>query len=481
MRFITVLLLALLVPTAWAGSEVESLMRRGRVSEALPLARAEAVAAPDDLDAQERLIDLLFSVGLAPEADRIYRARVAARDDADSWYLLGRAVLAAEDARAAYDTAISKQRDHARAYMGLGAVFRGTGRFQEAEMAYLAALDLNPKLSEAWAGLGAAQLAQGKVAEAVAAARGGVANVPDEADSYLALSVLVPEEAMAALKEAAKRVPDDARVHAAVAEEYLKVGDGANAKVAAEAALRIDPNRGDAQLSLVFADSMASGALDAAGYQGLIDARGAEEEDMTTALAAYDRLIAAHPRSSLPLMGRARVRATMGDRDAAIADLGAALALDPSNVEAMAASGLLLLEAGRASEAKPRLQRASAERPLDVSLTMAYARAQKESGDLDGAVATLARAEAVSPYDARLVLTRAKWLAESKRSSAAYDALREGVKRMPGDDRLVLSLAAAAKDLGRPEEAADLLEVLAERSGSEQLRDLARRLRAGDL
>ena len=45
-------------------SEAERLLRAGRVAEALPVARVEAESAPDDLDAQERYIDALLTMGL---------------------------------------------------------------------------------------------------------------------------------------------------------------------------------------------------------------------------------------------------------------------------------------------------------------------------------------------------------------------------------------------------------------------------------
>ena len=65
-------------------------MLSGRVDEALPVARQEAFEDPANLDAQERYIDLLLTVGMAGMAEQTYRDRVQqAPMDADAHYLLG--------------------------------------------------------------------------------------------------------------------------------------------------------------------------------------------------------------------------------------------------------------------------------------------------------------------------------------------------------------------------------------------------------
>jgi Flp pilus assembly protein TadD len=360
-------------------------------------------------------------------------------------------------------------------------VYRAQGRYEEAIAAYRTATSIDASLGEAWSGLGAAYLGLRKFDDALAAARQGMAHVPGEADSYLAVAILAPSEAPAVLAKAAEAVPDDARVHAALAETWLDAGDGRAAKAAAETAIRIDPTRNDARLSLLFAEAMAARTLDGQGYKDLVEARGLEGVGATEALVAYDGLVGRYPKCSLTYMGRARVRAASGDRDGAIADLSKAVSLDPDNIEAMAVYGLVLLEAGRASEARPMLDRAAADRPYDASLALASASARARVGDKAGALTALAAAAEMHPYDARVLLAYAKALAEAGKATDAYAVLRGGVDRLPGDDRLVLALAAAAKQVGRVDEAADLIDVLAKRSGSAELAEIARKLRSGEL
>lgn len=477
-RLALFLLLLLWSPVSLAGSEVEVLLRAGRVAEALPAARAEAEAAPSDLAAQERYIDILLSLNMPGLADATYRERLGRTPDADSYYLLGRAVLTAEEARELYETALKLDPNHARSMMGMGAVQRAVGQYEEAATSYRAALAIDPGLGEAWAGLGAALLSLGRVDDALQAARQGMANVPGEPDAYLAVSVLAPSEAEEVLTQAVKQIPDDPRLHAALAEVYLEAGNGRGARKEATAALDIDPTRGDARLSLLFADSMARGWMDADGYRGMVEARALEESAPLAARERYDALVAAHSESPLPWMGRARVRAGQGDALGAMEDLREALTRDADNIEAMGAMGLVLLQMGRASEARPPLVRAASERPQDASLAVAAAMAAAASGDRTTALQELDDASTRFPWDARVALTRAKILAEQGRSEEAYRVLKEAAERLPGDDRLVLSLAAAAKDLGRNEEAAVLLDELARRTGNQAFSDLARKVRA---
>ncbi|MGK0349098.1 MAG: tetratricopeptide (TPR) repeat protein, partial [Myxococcota bacterium] len=109
-------LLALSVAGPSRASDAEDLMLAGRIAEALPVAQAEAEAAPGDMDAQERYIDGLLSMGLLGAADATYRARVEAVPSAQSWYLFGRVLVEADEAERAYRIALQSDPEHARSY-----------------------------------------------------------------------------------------------------------------------------------------------------------------------------------------------------------------------------------------------------------------------------------------------------------------------------------------------------------------------------
>lgn len=477
MRSVLFLLMALASP-AWAATRGEQLMLAGRLEEALDVVRDEAVAAPRDVDAQERYIDLLLTLRLPHEATQMYRARVAANpQDADAHYLLGRAATTIAEARAGYEAALRLNPSHARSHMGMGALYRAVQDPAAAETAYRRATELDPKLAEAWAGLGYALLSQGRGEEALAAARQGIAHCPEQADAYLAVAVLAPGESQQILEEAARRIPHDPRTHAALAELYLVRGDGDNAKKAAQRAIAIDPGDSDALLSAMFADAMSRGVLDPAGYQALVQHQRVERTDPDVAARAYDDLVKRYPKCALVYMSRARLLAARGDTKGAVRDLEKALAIEPGNVEAQAAYGLVLYNEQRAAEARPWLEKAAKARPRDASLAMAAAMAERDSGDVPAAKLRLSAASQTWPYDARVAMTRARVLSDAGDREGAYAVLRDAVGRIP-DARLVLALAAAAKDIGRFSEAATLLEELGKATGNASFRDIAADLRS---
>jgi len=465
-------------PTSAAGSQAEALMFSGRVEEALVVAREEALAAPGDLDAQERYIDLLLSVGLPDVAQRTFRARLEDHPtDADAHYLLGRSVTTAEEATASYRRALQLDPDHARSYMGLAAVQRTVGTNREAEAGYRRAVELDPTLGEAWVGLQAVLVVEGRPDEALQVARRAVQALPGEADSYLAISLLAPEEALDTLRTAVDRAGHDPRTHSALGEELLLVPDPAGARAAALRALAIDPALAEPQLTVLFANEMASGDLDLEGYRALVGARRLEAHDPPAALRAYQDLVARYPHTPLTWMARARVRTSLGASAGAESDLRQALLLDPGNVEASAALGLLLHRADRSAEAAPLLNTAAAGRPGDASLAIAAAEALAATGAWDEGLVHLERASSLHPRDVRVILARAKLSSEHGDLEGAYAVLRDALPAVP-DVRLVIALAAAARDLGRLEEAAALLEDLGRQSGEQAFIDMAARLRA---
>src|SRR5690606_20117134 len=113
LRRAVLLALILLSPSSFAAERVESLLRAGRLAEAIPLAEAEARAAPTDLDAQERYLDLLLTLGLPRDAETFCRERVAVKPgEADAHYLLGRALQSPQASRVAYEHALRIDPEH---------------------------------------------------------------------------------------------------------------------------------------------------------------------------------------------------------------------------------------------------------------------------------------------------------------------------------------------------------------------------------
>ena len=441
------------------------------------MVQAQARTEPNNIDAQERYIDLMHSIGLGQTAAQNMRVRAAAEpNSALAMYLLGRAVLSPEDAEEAYLKCLALDPGFARAHMGLGAVRRGTGLHKDAEADYRTALAGDPSLGEAWAGLSAALLSQGKVDAARIVARDAVLAVPGDPDAWLALALLEPGSARMSLLQARTHIKDDPRIFAALAEEELLLGNGAAALVAAEAALALDPGHTGAELSRMFAVELKAGRLDGAAYRSLLIAQELETREPAESVRRYNELVLSHPESPLVWMARARVRQAT-DPTGAVQDLQFALERDPENVEALAVMGLLLVRVGLVAEARPYLDAAATARPHDASLAMHAARAAQKSGDVPAALARMEEAAGRHLTSVEVVLLTAQLRSESGDLDGAYALLQERAPDLP-DVRIGLALAASAKDLGRIEEAATILERLGEITGNPVLGQAAAELRA---
>jgi tetratricopeptide (TPR) repeat protein len=459
-------------------ADAETLLRRGRIGEAIAAAETAARAAPADLDTQELYIDLLQVVGQTGRAVNEARARVEkAPRDPDAHYLLGRALPDLEEARASYEAALRLAPNHARSFMGMGAVHEAAGRRVEAVAAYTRAVELDPTLAEAWLGRVRVLLQLDRRDEALAVARAGWSAVPTEPSLALTVAALQPASAKAVLEEAAARVPDDARTFEALAALALDQGDAATAEARASQALAIDPTLPDAiRIRLVSAE-IRRGRLDRAAWNTLAGLRGLERSDPAAALAGYPPLVSAWPKSALVFLGRSSARRATGSIQGALEDAVVASRLDPSNTEAVAVAGLLLLDAGRAADAEPLLAKAATERTWDASLALAWVRALRELGRAEEASDLLATIANVHRFDPAVQVAYADDLAKAGRIEEAYRRLKETLLVVP-HPQLAAAFVRVAPAAGHPEEAAALLDQIVARTGNAELAEAARRLRA---
>jgi tetratricopeptide (TPR) repeat protein len=415
-------------------------------------------------------------MGLLGAADATYRSRVEAVPTAQSWYLFGRVLVDPDEAERAYRIALESDPEHARSYMGLGAVFRATGRADEAIAAYDRSLAIDPTLAESYSGLVQLHAALGNNEAARAVAERAIQAIPNDPEGYLMKAVLSPETALDTLRAGATAAANDPRIHAALAEQWLDRSNGAEARTAALRALEISESFADPALSLLFADEMIRGALDADGYHQLLATRLIEEDNIFAAITAYDTLVEQYPESALPLMARARLKARQGNLDDAITDLANAIGNDSANVEAQAVLGLLLLESNRLAEAISVLGQVVRARPGDTRLAIALARSQDSAGEKQAALATMERLRELRPLHIETALLAAKLQAETGNSEKAYETLITVAREIP-DERLVLALAAASTDIGRRQDAARWLDRLAMTSGNPAYSELAEKLR----
>ncbi|TNE84531.1 MAG: tetratricopeptide repeat protein [Deltaproteobacteria bacterium] len=459
------LLLTLLVSPSFAAESVEDLVLAGRYADAAPLAEAQAVAAPEDLDKQERYIGVMRALGMAAAVDPIYAGLApAASSDADAHYLRGLAGATPDRMEDGLRAALKLDPGHARALTALGHLQRARGDLAAAEASYRTALSANDTLADAWSGLGAVLMVQNKLDAALEVGRRAIKKVPARGDNYVAVATLDPKHAGETLEKGVAAAPTDPRLRAALARHYLTLGKGKEAQRAARAALEINPLDPDARRWMMYAKAQQDGVLDASGFNL------AEEAREGGRVEAWSTLIAGYPKCALLWVERSAAHAARNDLKGARADAEKALSIDPDNIEAHAALGLILLDPDPAA-AKPHLKAAVEGRAVDASLQVATAIAEAQTGEMDAARARLKDAVETHPYDLRALLTYGQVLS-AEDAQATYDLMADAVQRMP-DARVVLAFVGAAKDAGRLKDAAKLLEDVGRRTGNPVFKEAA--------
>jgi tetratricopeptide (TPR) repeat protein len=467
-------LLLLTLSSAHADA-IDRLVLQRRLTEAAAASDAELARDPSDLDEHERWIDLQVTLGRSDLAVARYRRGLTARpDEPDLHYLLGRASPDLDSTRRAYEAALRINPDHARSWMGMGAVHRATGDIGAAAAAYQRALQLDLRLGEAWNGLLSTALAGGRTEAALDVARAATTAVPRDAEPWLALAMLEPERAREHLIKGVEMLPEEPRLLVALAEHHLSASRPADAYALADRAASLDPWSDGARALRLYAKAITDGVLTVDGWRALESLRKANPADPASRAAA-ERAATSWPRAAATWLVHARFR--QGDAAAVQGDLRRALDLDPGNDEAQAALGQLFLRQGDARQAAPLLRAAAETRPHDSSLAVAAARATFDAGDGPGAVTRITAAARRFPDDPIVPIARADLLARSGDSDAAYEVLAVAWSRLT-DLRIRIAMAAAAKAAGRRDEAAMIYEELAKSTGDQgyiKAADAARR------
>lgn len=465
-----------LLPSSAFAQDALTLLHQGRIADALVAAEREAGLRPNDLDAQERWIDLLLGLGLQGIAQRACAERIAAHPDAaDSFYLAGRASPDVGSSREHYERALFLDPNHARSWMGLGALDRAVGAWGDAAGAYQHALQLDPDLGEAWGGLLAVFSGTGDAEGGLKVARAALVRVPDLAEAWLAIATWTPQDSLKILDQAVTHVPWDGRVQTARAIALIRANRASEAAAAADKALAVDPANRDARLLKMAARAIVAGSLNAKGFDAIAAARNVAPGP--AAVAAWDAIVSAWPRCPLGYEGRAHARPAT-DTAGARSDMETALRIDPTDDEAQAGLGLMLVNSGDKARAAELLARAATARPYDATLGLAASRAVFEGGDTAAALRLGATVAEAHPYDLVTCLGFAELQQRGGDMEGAYQTVLALAGRVP-DLRVQLALASAAQQAGHTRQAADLYDSLAARTGRVELSALARRLRAG--
>jgi len=462
------LFLSLLAPAvAWSQSakEANALLHGGDVDGALGAARAAVQLDPTDTESHALLIDILMNQGLGATAQQVY-GEFAEKNptSARAWTLLGRASTSAVAATEAYQKALNIDPHYARAWCGMGDIYRATGGSDNAVIAYEKAIELNASLGEAYTGLGALYLKNGNNEKALSVVRQAMVHVPTDSEAYLAAAGLNPEQAMTYLEKGATNAGHDPRIHAALGHGLLLRGQTARARKSLKKALAIQPYFAQAASDLQVLEAIDSGVLDLHGWEKLNRAKTYLGSANEKAIALVKQLNQRFPKSHLVKLTLAHALVAANQLDAAQSRLEEALLLAPKDADVHATLGLLLQTRERHQEALPHLETAALARPNDPSLQIAFGvSATNVRGPRSGAQ-ILANAAERFPSDPRPAMALSQLLTQNGDAQSAYTVLERAVTQYPSPD-LLLALAGAAKAIGKNKEAASALHQLGKITG----------------
>jgi tetratricopeptide (TPR) repeat protein len=456
----------------------EAMLRNGEVGGALDEVKARVTEAPGDVIAHELLIDILTSTDRGDLARDLYKGLAQQNaGQADFLYLLGRAHPTAIDSRDAFEAALAIDRDHARSWMGLGAVYRAAGSWGEAAAAYREALQRDTSLSEAWIGLRSSLLSAGDVAGAEKAARDQIATFPQALDGWIALTEIRSGQRVAVWQEAVAASPGQPvrKIHlarAAFEEGQLDLAAATYKKAIAEDAPDVSALRAE----LAILNEVRAGALDVTGATRLLQVRLIARSDVADAAKVLDDLARSFPHSGWVRLVRGNVRRSAGQTTSAEDDLRAALDRMPNSPEAWSALGLYLLDQQRPAEARPLLDKAAAARSRDVSIVVAAAMAAGQAGAVKEADAMLGRAILAFPTSSGPVLGLARLRLTNGDVDGAFTVLTTSLRLAP-DVAVAYALVSAAQEANRPDEAIQILSNLARDTGDARFARAAKGLR----
>lgn len=328
----------------------------------------------------------------------------------------------------------------------LARLLRRMGRFEEAVEHYRFVTGRQPRRPAAWVELGAVLAALDRREEAGRLYREGRVAVGRAASRRHLEGLLAGlegrvDEAVAALRDAARREPDNLAHLLALARLGLDHGRVVEAVEALEAVLAVDPDDPVA-LTLSHDALRELGRLGEAGrriaraverapesvpaLQRLVDLRSrgrrvtAEEEPLT--LELLRRLRRRAPRLAATFRARARFHLARGEWDAAEALLAGYLEAHPGHAQGWHDYGRLLEQVGKAGAAAGALRRAFELDPGDRETRCALVALLSRSGSVEAARELLDETLARFPRDAGVVRLAAD---ELSRPPAAVERVRQ--------------------------------------------------------
>jgi predicted O-linked N-acetylglucosamine transferase (SPINDLY family) len=157
-----------------------------------------------------------------------------------------------------------------------------------------------------------------------------------------------------------------------------------------------------------------------------------------------------------------------GRHEEALAAIGAALALDPKNADALGHYGHALRSLGRFEEAVAAYDQALAVRPAFLIAMVGRGNGLRESGRFDEALASFDAALQIAPREPGLWLNRGTVLSDLRRFEEALASFDTALAIAPGHAGVLNNRGLALFGLGRLEEALASYDTVIARQADEQ-------------
>jgi tetratricopeptide (TPR) repeat protein len=259
---------------------------------------------------------------------------------------------------------------------------------------------------------------------------------PDSGFAWKVLSaslLMQGKDALAALQNATKFLPNDAAVHYNLGNNLRNLGRLDEAEASYRRALQIGPD-----------DAAAHGNL---GNIMLEQGRFKEAE------ASYRRALQISPDAAAAHGNLGNVMLEQGRFKEAEASYRRALQIEPGNVEAHSSLGNILYDLGRLDEAEASCRRALLIRPDDAEALYNLASILQELGRLDEAEASCRRALQVRPDFAEAYCNLGSLLLESGRLDEAQASCRRALLIKQDYAEAHYNLSSILQELDRLDEA----------------------------
>jgi len=241
-----------------------------------------------------------------------------------------------DESRAAFEQAVTLQKDYAEAQYGLALVLHEQRHWLEAESAYREALRLRPNMAEAACSLGTLYQAQNKLDAAIEMYQEALRHAPQRAESYYNWGTALKRqqhvaEAAEKYRQAIRCQPTMADAHYNLGTVLQELGDRQQAAEAYREAIRLRPDMALAHNNLGNIYKQMGNTAEAIG--------------------CYERAIGIHPDQAEAMMNLGSVLQQQGQLPETVACYQKALRSKPDSAEAYSNLGAVLQEQGKAARA----------------------------------------------------------------------------------------------------------------------------------